>query len=300
MNLLFHIKKMQSSIMGMNERNLEFIYPNNERKNYKYADDKYLAKTILHKYGIACPMTYATIASIGKIEEAWKSASVWNELVIKPAKGAGGKGILILKKREDQWLSQGKIVSQSEVFTHIANIIFGIYSFGDSDIALIEEYVRPHRVFHEIFPEGVPDIRIILLKGVPLMGMLRMPTNQSNGKANLHQGGLGIGIDISNGILKEGYDGKHHVSQHPDTNQPITGIALPHWEEILSMSVMAAKHFPLNYLGVDLVIDDRKGPMIMELNVRPGLGIQLANKAGLKEAVQKAEKENLFNQNNEL
>ncbi|MEM7297053.1 MAG: sugar-transfer associated ATP-grasp domain-containing protein [Bacteroidota bacterium] len=285
---------MQSSILGMNERNLGFIYPNNSRKNYKYADDKYLAKNILHRHQIACPTTYAVVDSIGKIEEAWQSASVWNELVIKPAKGAGGKGIMILKKKDDYWMSQGKRISNEDIYTHIANIIFGIYSFGDSDVALIEEYVRPHRIFHQIFPEGVPDIRIILLKRVPLMGMLRMPTSESNGKANLHQGGLGIGIDIQTGKLKDAYDGNNHLSYHPDTKNQIKGRVLPHWEELISMSVEAACHFPLDYLGVDLVIDDRKGPMIMELNVRPGLGIQLANREGLKEVIEQAQQRNIL------
>ncbi|MEL7005227.1 MAG: sugar-transfer associated ATP-grasp domain-containing protein [Bacteroidota bacterium] len=282
------INKIRKSVLGMNERNLELIYPNNQRKHYKYADDKYLAKSILHRHDIACPTTYAVVGSIGDIEQAWKSASEWNELVIKPAKGSGGKGILILKKNKGQWFNQGTPITDMEIFTHIANTIFGIYSFGDSDVALIEEYVRPHRVFREIYPKGVPDIRVILLKSVPLMGMLRMPTDQSDGKANLHQGGLGIGIDLQNGRLKEVYNGQKHLTYHPDTRKSITGITLPHWEEIMSMSVEASTKFPLNFLGVDLVIDNFKGPMIMELNVRPGLGIQLANKEGLKAAIQRA------------
>ena len=292
MKLINKINQIRENVLGMNERNLGLIYPNNARKNYKYADDKYLAKDILHRNDISCPVTYAVIDSIGKIGQSWKSASEWNELVIKPAKGSGGKGIMILKKKEGQWFSAGKPISDQGIYTHIANVIFGIYSFGDSDVALVEEYVRPHRIFQSIFPEGVPDIRVILLKGVPLMGMLRMPTLESDGKANLHQGGLGIGIDICNGKLREAYDGQKHLKYHPDTKHRITGITLPHWEEILSMSVEAALKFPLDYLGVDLVIDDRKGPMIMELNVRPGLGIQLANKEGLKEAIQRANAHN--------
>jgi len=292
MNWINKINQIRANVLGMNERNLGFIYPNNARKNYKYADDKYLAKNILHQNNISCPITYAVVDSIGKIEQSWKSASEWNELVIKPAKGSGGKGIMILKKKEGQWLIQGKPISDHDIYTHIANVIFGIYSFGDSDVALIEEYVRPHRVFQSIFPEGVPDIRVILLKGVPLMGMLRMPTKESDGKANLHQGGLGIGIDISTGKLKEAYDGQKHLAYHPDTKFQITGVKLPHWEQILSMSVEAALKFPLDYLGVDLVIDDRKGPMIMELNVRPGLGIQLANREGLKEAIKRSNLDN--------
>ncbi|HBZ98517.1 MAG TPA: alpha-L-glutamate ligase-like protein, partial [Pseudomonas sp.] len=40
----------------------------------------------------------------------------------------------------------------------------------------------------------VPDIRIIVLMGYPIMAMLRLPTRQSGGKANLHQGAIGVGV----------------------------------------------------------------------------------------------------------
>jgi len=285
MNLIKRIKAIHQSVIGLNERNLGLIYPNNKRKNYKYADDKHLAKQLLHKYAISCPETYATIESIGQIESIWVQMNSRTSLAIKPAKGAGGKGIMILKKEGEKWYSQGNHITDEEVMIHLANIIFGIYSFGDGDIALIEECIYPHELFHEIYPAGVPDIRVILLKELPLMAMLRMPTAESGGKANLHQGGLGIGVDISTGRLKKAYNGKRHLAEHPDTSKKITGIQLPHWAEIIEMSKKAASVFPLDYLGVDLVIDKLKGPMIMELNVRPGLGIQLANQEGLKEAL---------------
>jgi glutathione synthase/RimK-type ligase-like ATP-grasp enzyme len=37
----------------------------------------------------------------------------------------------------------------------------------------------------------------------------------------------------------------------------------------------------LGYLGVDLMIDEDKGPLMLEVNARPGLAIQLANGIGL-------------------
>ena len=271
--------------MGMNERNLGLIYPNNERKNYKYADDKYLAKSILEKNGLPCPKTYAVVKSIGQIESSWAQACHHKALVIKPAKGAGGKGILILKRKGNSWYSQGKVITEDEVYFHLANVIFGIYSFGDSDMALIEEFMKPHQLFLDIFSDGVPDVRIILLKGVPLMAMLRMPTQASGGKANLHQGGLGIGVNMETGELIDAFDGEKYHQTHPDTHHQIKGLHLPYWKELVAMSVTASQHFPLDYLGVDLVIDAEKGPMIMEMNVRPGLAIQLANRKGLKTVI---------------
>ncbi|MEO1054930.1 MAG: sugar-transfer associated ATP-grasp domain-containing protein [Bacteroidota bacterium] len=285
MNVIDRIKSIRRSVMGLNQRDLNLIYPNNARKHYKYADDKYLAKSIMEENGIVCPRTYATVATFGGIEDAWNAVKEWNQMVIKPAKGAGGNGIMILNKKGGQWFKGGKPIFESQVCAHIANIIFGVFSFGDTDVALIEEYVQPHPFFHEIYPEGVPDFRIILLKGIPLMGMLRVPTSRSNGKANLHQGGLGIGVDMKTGKLKSAYDGRKHADHHPDSGSLIQGKSIPFWSELLELSIKASQHFPLDFLGVDLVIDAIKGPMIMEVNVRPGLGIQLANQQGLKEVI---------------
>lgn len=38
----------------------------------------------------------------------------------------------------------------------------------------------------------------------------------------------------------------------------------------------------LSYLRADIVLDRQRGPMILELNARPGLAIQVANGVGLR------------------
>jgi len=37
----------------------------------------------------------------------------------------------------------------------------------------------------------------------------------------------------------------------------------------------------MGYLGVDIVLDAQAGPLMLELNARPGLNIQIANQEGL-------------------
>jgi alpha-L-glutamate ligase-like protein len=269
--------------MGINERNATLIYPHNQRKHYKLADDKVLSKNILHKHNIPCAETYAVIEKIGGIQKGWEEVQKYQKIAIKPANGSGGGGIKILKKdRSGNWISSSKIVANEDVFLHMANIIMGHYSLGSYDRVLIEECIEPHSFFHEIYPIGVPDFRVILLKEQPLMAMLRVPTNKSDGKANLHQGGLGIGIDMKTGRLMEAYDGEQYFENHPDNNHVILGKRIPHWQKIVDISIQTAKYFPLDYLGVDIVIDQKLGPLIMEVNVRPGLAIQLANKTGMK------------------
>jgi glutathione synthase/RimK-type ligase-like ATP-grasp enzyme len=48
------------------------------------------------------------------------------------------------------------------------------------------------------------------------------------------------------------------------------------------MATRSSHIFGLGYLGVDIVIDRFQGPMVIEVNARPGLSIQLANAKGLK------------------
>ncbi len=283
--ILQRLKHIGENAIGMNRRNLELIYEHNPRPNYKFADDKALAKSILEEAAITCPRTYAKVEHMGQIEECWNSVAHHRMLVVKPAKGAGGKGILILKRENGDWYAGGDSMPEHDIFVHIANILFGIYSFGDDDVAIIEECINPHPFFHRIFPAGVPDIRIILLNGRPLQAMLRMPTRRSGGKANIHQGGIAIGIDMIDGSLGSVYDGKRHTHTHPDSMIPISGQVVPHWEVVKDLARQAVSHFPLNYLGVDIVIDKDRGPMVMEVNVRPGLTIQMANRRGLAQEI---------------
>ncbi|WP_420401917.1 sugar-transfer associated ATP-grasp domain-containing protein [Flagellimonas sp.] len=275
-----------SEVVGLNDRNLNLIYPNNPRKHYALADDKVKSKEILHKNHIACAETYAVINRVSEIKRIWTSCKKYDTLAIKPANGCGGNGIKILRKRlHNNWISGGKIIHDQQVVHHIMSIISGVYSMGSTDSCLIEECIVPHPFFGEIYGTGVPDFRIITLKHKPVLAMLRMPTSKSDGKANLHQKGVGIGIDINKGTLTQVFDGKRYLDHHPDNPQTITGKPIPYWNELIEISKATAKAFPLDYLGIDLVIDKTKGPQVMEVNVRPGLGIQLVNKMGLRKAI---------------
>mgnify|MGYP006267915665 CR=1 FL=1 len=289
--LLKNIQTIHRSVVGLNERNLNLIYPNNRKKDYALADNKLLTKQVLEEHNLACPKTLAVINNISALNSAWQAIQHYPKMVIKPAKGSGGKGILVLKQVNQQWYKGTEKINAADICYHIANILMGIYSFGDSDVALVEEYVEAHPFFAAFTASGVPDIRIILLKGNPLMAMLRLPTEQSGGKANLHQGGLGIGIDMFNGKLTYVFNGKKYLTHHPDNGRQITGKTVPDWPALVHRATAIATHFPLQYLGVDLVIDKNKGPLCMEVNVRPGLAIQLANKQGIKPLLNKTKSE---------
>ena len=282
-----HMKAIEKVTMGINQRNLELVYPSNSRKDFPLADDKTLTKEILTKHNIPCAETYEIIHTVGSIRDKWHGVHDLENMVIKPAKGSGGGGILLLRKIDDAWHSGGIKISEQQVFQHLANIVFGVFSFGSNDKAIIEERIIPHPFFKEIYPQGVSDFRIILYKDEPVMAMLRVPTDQSGGRANLHQKAIGIGIDIENGTLQYGFDSKTYLKAHPDTDFPFFECPIPAWEEILSVSIQTSKAFPLNYLGIDIVLNEQQRPLVMEINARPGIEIQNVNRKGLKEIIRK-------------
>ncbi len=288
--VLKRFRDWEKSVLGINERNSSLVYVHNKRENYKFADDKLLTKEILEQHGLSCSKTLAVVSKIGEIEAKWAEVSHLESVVIKPAKGSGGGGIKVLTKRDGIWCEGRKPISIMEIGTHMANVLFGMYSFGDSDRVIIEELIKPHRDILKLYPKGVADIRIIVCDGKLIMGMLRLPTEKSGGKANLHQGGLAVGLDLNSGCLTQAYTGDSYVRFHPDSNQKLAGFKIPCWREVVQLSKKTASAFPLNYMGIDIVIDEEKGPLVLEVNVRPGLGIQLANKSGLNKMLHKLEK----------
>lgn len=271
-------------IMGINRRNADYVLKYNKRNLYPVVDDKILTKERAIAAGINVPEMYGIISTEKEISNLDKILAGRNDFVIKPAMGAGGDGILVVADRfEDRFKTvSGKIISHDEIEYQISSILTGLYSLGGArDRALIEYRVSPDPLFKSISYEGVPDIRVIVLMGYPIMAMLRLPTRQSGGKANLHQGAIGVGVDLATGITLQGTWLNNIISKHPDTSNPVAGVQLPDWDNFMQLSAGCYELCGLGYIGVDMVLDQEQGPLILELNARPGLNIQIANNAGL-------------------
>lgn len=293
--MIGYLKKFTSlhgRVLGINQRNLDYIYPNNPREHFKLADDKSKTKMILDSHDIPIPPTYALIQSMGELEREWEKAAEQKAIVIKPAMGRGGGGILILEKtREGIWQKpSGKPIAEGHIQRHIANILFGVYSFGTNDKAIIEYRVVNHPLLDRISTDGVPDLRMITYKNKNIMAMLRVPTYRSEGRANLHQGALGIAVDIESGTIGEGTLKGTLYRDHPDSHTQFYGEVVPFWGEILAMTTHVSKVFPFKYLGTDIVLDRDLGPLVMEINLRPGLEIQNVNRQGLLEILKEADR----------
>lgn len=271
-------------IMGINRRNADYVLKYNKRNLYPIVDDKIITKERAIAAGIDVPEMYGVIETEKGIDKLREIIGDRPDFVVKPAQGAGGDGILVIADRfEDRYRTvSGKIISHEEIEHQISSILTGLYSLGGHrDRALIEYRVIPDPIFKSISYEGVPDIRIIVLKGYPVMAMVRLPTRQSGGKANLHQGAIGVGVDLATGVTLRGTWLNTKISKHPDTTNSVDGVQLPNWNGFMTLAAGCYELCGLGYIGVDMVLDQEKGPLILELNARPGLNIQIANDCGL-------------------
>jgi alpha-L-glutamate ligase-like protein len=133
-------------------------------------------------------------------------------------------------------------------------------------------------------------VRVVAFKGVPVMAMMRCATHESDGKANLHQGAVGVGLDIATGKSVRAVQHNHLVTEHPDTGACFQSLQIPYWERVLDLAASCVEMTGLGYLGADIVLDRERGPMLLELNARPGLAIQVANQAGLRHRLATAER----------
>ena len=280
--LVMRLKR--SGVLGLNCRNGDYIMKFNRRHHYPLVDDKVLCKKRLQEQGLAVPDLIGIARWMQQAAQIDELLGGSNEFVIKPAHGSGGDGILVITDRKSDYFvdSDGMLVQHEDLEYHMTNVIGGLYSLGGQpDVAMIESLVHFDPAFSDLTYHGVPDIRVIVYRGYPVMAMIRLPTRQSHGKANLHRGAIGVGVDLCSGITVGGVSGNAPVSEHPDTGSAVAGFAIPHWSRMVSMAARCYEAVGLGYLGVDIVLDRDLGPLILELNARPGLNIQIANRQGL-------------------
>ncbi len=273
------------NILGINERNLKYIRLHNPSNAKKIADDKLLTKRMLQENGIDTPQLLGRIASFKQLD-TFKFSKLPGSVVVKPKHGFGGQGIIVFfsHDKHGNWLKADKTqYSERDLRNHIRGILEGNFSLKNRpDVAFFEERLLIHPDFKKLSYRGNPDIRIIVFNQVPLMAMLRLATRESDGKANLHTGGIGVGIDIESGITTYAVYRDKFIEEHPDNGISLKGLKIPYWNKMLELAVKSQTVTGIGYLGVDIIVDRLRGPLVLELNARPGLAIQTANQDGLK------------------
>ena len=277
-------------LLGINARNLLYIRAYNPKKAIMMADSKMKTKNFLAARGIPVARLYNAIHNKKELR-TFDFSSLPNSFVVKPNAGYGGEGILIIKNRKGgNWIKESEeIITQEELERHINDILDGRYSLADiSDTVLFEQRLEAPDWLKKMSYKGLPDIRIVVHNLIPVMAMLRLSTEQSQGKANIHLGGIGVGIDIAKGELT-------HVTQY---NKEINGIPgfgdiegkkIPDWENFLLIASKVQQITNLGFAAIDLTIDKNMGPVLLEINARAGLAVQIANMAPMRRRLERIE-----------
>ncbi len=283
----------RAEVFGINRRNLALVYPNNARRHYPLADDKLLSKERFAAAGVPVPETLAVCEGLYAVPGAVEALRGRSRFVVKPASGSGGGGILVVGVWDEAascWhRAGGAPLTPLQLGRHLADVVFGVHSNQLEDRAFVERRVEPHPFFSDLWADGLCDVRVITLRGAPVMSMIRVPTAESGGRANLHQGGLGIAVDLASGRTTRALHRGRAVDRHPETGAPLLELQVPAWAEVVEVARRASRAVPLGYLGVDVVLDRESGPLVLEINARPGLEIQNVTGQGLGPALTLAE-----------
>jgi alpha-L-glutamate ligase-like protein len=274
----------EQGVLGINGRNSAYTLRWNPRRFYPNVDDKLRTKDLCRRAGIPTPELLAVARHHFELRKLGPQLTRLHDFVLKPAHGAMGNGILVVRGRDgDRFLTAGgRHLALGDLLYHAAGIISGLYALGGQpDFAMVEERLIVHPEMAAIATDGVPDIRVVIYRGVPAMAMTRLPTRLSGGRANIHQGAVAAGIDLGSGRTTHAIYQRRRIHTHPDSGEPLLGREIPGFGDLLSIAVRAADGTDLGYVGADLVVDERRGPVLLEMNARPGLMVQLANRSGL-------------------
>jgi len=190
--------KASKSVLGINERNLSYTKKYTKGKTRKICDNKLLTKQLLQKNNVG-------VAKLLQIFETSEDVNNFNfadlkgGFTIKPSLGETGSGILPIfskSRKTGHYIAYGgKKYTGEELNEFCKDILrnkFSLKSATTKEVVIIEDLIKIHPVFKKISYKGIPDIRLIVFNGIPIMAMLRLSTKESKGKANLHIGGIGI------------------------------------------------------------------------------------------------------------
>jgi alpha-L-glutamate ligase-like protein len=272
-------------VLGMNARNAGPVLGHNPRALYPLVDDKLRLAEICRRVGVPTPAVFAVIETHGDLRHLAAVLTAHPDCVMKPARGSSGRGIVLLTgpAAGGYRRSGGATATVPELKRHLADILSGLYSLGGRpDRAIVQQRLRTHKAFDRVSYRGTPDVRVLVYRGELAMAMLRLPTLESGGRANLHQGGVGVGIDLVTGRTTRAVWHRQPVTRHPDTGEPLAGREVPDWPAVLTAARTVARATGLGFVGVDVVPAADAGPVVLEANARPGLAIQSANGVGLQ------------------
>jgi hypothetical protein len=214
----------------------------------------------------------------GTIEQHAHPAELDTDLFVKPVCGRGGKGAERWDRTgADRYQnSQGEELGREELFARLQRRSL-------KTPLLVQTRLRNHPALAPLNNDALSTVRVLTClneAGEPEVvgAALRMAIGGNHVVDNLHAGGIAAAVDIESGRLGSasnlGADcGLGWIERHPDSKAPVTGVALPMWDEVQSLAIRAHKAFADRVLvGWDIAITP-DGPVVVEANGAPDLDI---------------------------
>ena len=256
MNLWTRAARLRSlGILGMNRRNSECILDLNPRSRFPQVDDKKRMRDLCRSIGVATPDLYAVVAAHSALRRLQGVLERRKDFVIKPSRGAGGRGVLVVVGRDGSAFMRhnGERLEMGDVSQHVSSIISGLFSFS-RPMRRSSSRVIGDPAFEQISYQGRRHSRDRL----PLRadyGHASATARLSGGRANLHQRHRRRSEPES--ANRTSGAAKPSDRAPPRHRRGVIGFA-PGWRQILDMACASASDC-FGYVGVDIVIDRNRG-----------------------------------------
>lgn len=274
-----------------------FYFHKNIEKKHRYIDtikygDKLHQARLFDERNIQSPNTlciyrkgsfydYKTNQSIN-IETIINNSLIFsdNKLFFKPTGNCGGKGILILKKINDNYfINNIKIDSLNQ----ISNFI------NKNNTYIIQEKVEQNKLLNLINASSLNTIRVVTQKENNKMiiksCILRMG-RKGKEVDNSAQGGISIKIDTTTGQFADYATAEHGSGkfvQHPDSGFIFKDQHIKNWPTIKDkITAIANKLIDFNDIALDIALT-KDDVMLIEFNFRYGVEHQQCVLGGVRQ-----------------
>lgn len=203
-----------------------------------------------------------------KVEGLVELLKLNQSVIIKPNRGAGGKGVFLVKYVNDNFVnSNNKEISYDELYKNVIKL----------DDYIITPLVEQADYANKLYDKTTNTIRIITIFDdnkveVPL-AVHRIGTKESIPADNAARGGLFSFVNIETGELSYAlnYSTNKPIDYHPDSNTKITGTIIPGWKKLKDEVTSIHYKFPyIPFMAWDIVIT-KQGWTVLEINASTDL-----------------------------
>ncbi len=293
-------KEYRKSYLNTKQKLKYLSLLNSFDKYYTLARNKYLTHIFLHDLNIPVarliyyydPHIYSQGPGYGNsklvLAEAIKASGI-SEIVVKPAEGKWGKGVMVysemFQNNGKHYLRQwdGVDVAMDELLGN-EPLLF------EEKVEQTEQFrrINPNslntlRVMSSLYPDGEVDVFRVFIKFGRHDSCV---SNRGDGENIAATVDINTGTLINPGHFK-GFRNIQPVTEHPDSREQIEGIQIKEWKRLIDQVKDFHKRIGfLKVLGWDIAVTD-KGALVIEMNDLFDNAGQIITGKGWREEIEK-------------